>query len=218
MDETEIIKTYKNRLRIFLIIYYFSEDYFEGATPHLRKILTSEIKIQKVDFLLRNPDYFAFELLNLAATANTQDQTEIKEIVKEIFQNREPILRKLEMEKFFFGAYEDIDDVIGFLKGIGLIEFSSTKTLDLKTIDKRYFITDEAINKMNYRFTQLPALHWYQNRLNLIKKFFGHLSGHELKVRQYEIEEYKTADWGDYIEDIQEKVSEQFFTLFGEKL
>lgn len=218
MDETEIIKTYKNRLRIFLIIYYFSEDYFEATTPHLKKRLTSEIKIQKVDFLLRNPDYFAFELLNLAATANTQDQTEIKEIVKEIFQNREPVLRKLDMEKFFFGAYEDIDDVIGFLKGIGLIEFSSTKTLDLKTIDKRYFITDEAINKMNHRFTQLPALHWYQNRLSLIKKFFGHLSGHELKVRQYEIEEYKTADWGDYIEDIQEKVSEQFFILFGEKL
>jgi hypothetical protein len=217
MDETELIRRYKNRLRIFLIIYYFGEDYFDEANPHLRKILTAEVKIQKVDFLLRNPDYLAFVLLNLAK-AGKHDKNEIKEIVKEIFHNGEPVLRKLDMEKLFFGAYEDIDDVIGFLKSIELVEFSSNKSLDLKTTDKRYYITDKAVDKVAQKLPELPALQWYVDRLNLIKKFFGHLTGNELRVMQYKIEEYKTASWGDYIEDIQEKVSQQFFELYGESL
>ena len=64
------------------------------------------MNIQKLDFLLRNPDYFAYELLHYARENQTQ-KDEVKQLVKEIFNSNEPELRRLEMEKFFFGAYED---------------------------------------------------------------------------------------------------------------
>ncbi len=217
MEENQLIKTYKDRLRIFLILYYFSENYHEPKTPNLKKLFTSEVRIQKLDFLLRNPDYLAFELLNLAR-GNTHNNQEIKEIIKEIFLKQEPVLRRIEMEKFFFGAYEDIDDVIAFLKSIELIEFSSTKNLELKITEKKYFITEKAITTLENKLPKLPALNWYVERLNLIKKYFGHKTGSQLKAMQYKIEEYETASWGDYINDIKAKVEKDFFELYGEKL
>jgi len=217
MEESEIIKTYKDRIRILLILYFFSEDYFDTEKPQRKKILTSEVRIQKLDFLLRNPDYLAFELLNLAKRGKSE-KAEIKRIVKKIFEDKEPILRRLDMEKFFFGAYEDIDDVIGFLKSIEFIEFSSTKSLDLKTTEKKYYLTERATINIENKLPKLTALAWYVERLNLIKKYFGHMTGSGLKAMQYKIEEYESASWGDYINDIRSKVEETFFELFGEKL
>lgn len=217
MEESEIIKTHKDRIRILLILYYFSENFFEPTKPNLKKILTSEVRIQKLDFLLRNPDYLSFELLNLVKEGK-QDRTEIKYIVKKIFRDKEPVLRRIDMEKFFFGAYEDIDDVIGFLTSIDFVEFSSTRGLDLKTIDKKYFLTEKAITNIEKKMPTLTALNWYVERLKLIKRFFGHLSGSELKAMQYKVEEYESASWGNYISDIQEKVEGIFLDLFGEKL
>lgn len=217
MEETEIIKTYKDRIRILLILYYFSEDYNTPENPNLKKLFTSEVRIQKLDFLLRNPDYLAFELLNLAKKG-TCEKEEIKQVIKKIFENEEPVMRRLEMEKFFFGAYEDIDDVIAFLKSIDFIEFTSTKTLDLKTTEKKYFVTEKAIINLEDKLPKLSALIWYVERINLIKKYFGYMSGSELKAMQYKIEEYESASWGDYINDIQLKVEKAFFELYGEKL
>ncbi len=121
MDENEKIRSYKDRLRIFLILYVFSEPHTDNELPNVRKIFQSEQRIQKIDFLLRNPDYLCHELLD-KAKSNTSLQSEIKSIVKNIFASKEPILKRLEMERFFFGPYEDIDDVIAFLKSIDFID------------------------------------------------------------------------------------------------
>ncbi|MEH6944131.1 hypothetical protein, partial [Bacillus sp. JJ722] len=91
------------------------------------------------------------------------------------------------MERFFFGAYEDIDDVISFLKSMGFIEFKSKKSMDLKTIDKHYYITNLSIEKFESSIKELPSIQWYIQRCDLIKKFFGDLTGSQLKVLQYQI-------------------------------
>ncbi|MGL5277253.1 hypothetical protein [Myroides sp.] len=133
MSEHNNIRIYKDRIRIFLILYFFSEDYSDSSRPFCKKLFKSEVRIQKIDFLIRNPDYLAFELLNIAKR-DSEKSSEIKSIVLEIFNSKEPIIRRLEMERFFFGAYEDIDDVIGFLKSIDFIDFTSKKNIGLKTI------------------------------------------------------------------------------------
>ncbi len=135
MNETDKIRSYKDRFRIF-----FSKDHSDSSCPSRIKLFKSEIRIHKIDFLIRNPDYLAYELLNIAEKEESK-KVEIKKIVKDIFGNNEPTLKRLEMERFFHGAYEDIDDVIGFLKSIDFIDFSSKKSSDLKTIEKRYYIT-----------------------------------------------------------------------------
>lgn len=217
MNLEEQVRNYKDRLRIFLILLYFSEDYSSTDHPEHKKVFKSEVRIQKIDFLIRNPDYLAYELLTLGA-AEPAKQAEFKAIVKSIFNSSEPQLRRMEMERFFFGAYEDIDDVIGFLKSIDFIDFSSKKSTDLKTIEKQYFITEFAINKANAAISTLPALDWYVKRCELIRKYFGDLSGSQLKVSQYKIEEYKNASFKTFIGDISETVKINYFNMFNERL
>lgn len=217
MNENEIIRSYKDRLRIFLILYVFSEPYSDIKNPNFKKIFKSEQRIQKIDFLLRNPDYLAYELLNIANSEFTKKDG-IKVVIKDIFRNKEPILRRLEMERFFFGAYEDIDDVIAFLKGFGFIDFSSKKSLDLKTIEKKYFITEYAIEKFENAINSLSALKWYVDRCNLIKNYFGDLSGSQLRISQYQIPEYRNTSYKEYIGDIQENVKSEYYKLYSETL
>ena len=57
MDEQENIRAYKDRLRIFLILYFFAEDYSEASKPTYKKIFKSQGRIKKIEFLLRNQDY-----------------------------------------------------------------------------------------------------------------------------------------------------------------
>lgn len=148
---------------------------------------------------------------------NQADQTEIKNIIKDIFLNKEPILRKMEMTRFLFGAYEHIDDVISFLKSFGLIEFSSKKDDILRTVDKRYFLTEKAIEKLE-QVDNYNALLWYKERCLLIKKYFGQFSGSTLKDMQYQIEEYKETAYSDLISDIQNKVYTEFHLIYNEVL
>lgn len=217
MLENERIRIYKDRIRIFLILYYFSEEYSSAENPELVRVFKSEVKVQKIDFLLRNPDYLSYELINIARNDNSKSN-QIKTKINEIFSNSEPTIRRLEMERFFFGAYEDIDDVIGFLCSIGFIKFESSKSVDMKSINKSYYITQYAVNKVTELEKSASYLQWYFERCSLIKTYFGDLTGNQLKVRQYSIEEYKNTSYKEYIQDIQDNVREEFFSMYGEEL
>lgn len=216
IDDTTI-RLYKDRIRIYLIIYFFSERYNDDTTPNLVRVLYTETKIQKIDFLLRNPDYFALELLNLLHET-THDRYLIKNVILDIFRNKEPAIRRLEMRRFFFGAYEDIDDVIAFLESYGFIVFESARNSDLKIVDKRYYITRYAEEKTESLLTEMDSLKWYIDRCEQIKKYFGDYTGTQLKNMQYEEDTYSKASYGEFIADVQEKVKEIFKKEFGEEL
>ncbi len=217
MNEKDQIRDYKDKIRIFLILYCFSENYTDPSYPSRKKIFKSEVRLQKIDFLLRNPDYFAYELLNIA-TRDRSKKEEIRLIIKKIFNQGEPIIRRLEMERFFFGAYEDIDNIIGFLKSIDFIDFSSKKSINLKTIEKEYFITDTAESKVMNTISDLPSLQWYISRCELIKIYFGSLSGTQLKISQYQIDEYRETSYKNYIGSIYDLVVDDFKQLYNEEL
>ncbi|MCB0522255.1 MAG: hypothetical protein H6577_23665 [Lewinellaceae bacterium] len=217
MEENEIIQKYKHRLRIFLIIYVFSDDYQDEKRPAYKKLLQSEIKIQKIDFWLRNPDYFAYELLKLVKE-NPDKRTEIKLIVKDIFNSKEPEIRREEMEKFRFGAYQDLDDVIAFLSSVDLVKFESKRAIDSKVRNKKYFLTELALKKLNENINSLSFLQWYFDRCNLIKKYFGDKTGSQLKDIQYELDEYKTTSFNDYIAGISEFAKDEYQKIYHEKL
>lgn len=211
------IRQYKDRIRIFFIIYFFGEDYKGTEHPKCCKVLHTEVKIQKLDFLIRNPDYLAYELLELIETEGV-DKTEIGNVIKDIFAKKEPEVRRLEMEKFFFGAYEDIDQVIAFLVSCGFIEYISERDNKLRVIKKSYFVTREAENKIKENLKSIDALDWYVSRCELIKKYFGDYSGTNLKALQYQIDEYKNTFYKEYINDIQELVKQKYYKEFGETL
>ncbi|MBO2536546.1 hypothetical protein [Rummeliibacillus suwonensis] len=216
-DEFENIRIYKDRIRIFLILYIFSEEITGQKATLYKRVFKSEVKLQKIDFLLRNPDYFSYELL-LFARDGKFDLDEVKTIVKEIFNTREPSIRRLEMERFFFGAYENIDDVISFLKSIDFIDYQSKRSTDLKKIDKHYYITQFAYDKFENSLRELPTIQWYINRCRLIKRYFGDLNGSQLKILQYQIAEYRNTSYKEYINDIQGEVKKIYFEMYGEEL
>jgi hypothetical protein len=213
-----ILNPYRERLRILLILYFFSDDYNNPANPELVKVFRTETKIQKIDFLIRYPGYLCFELLRSYEELNNPTIDEVREIVKSVFRDQEPRLRTDEMKRFFYGAYEELDDVIAYLKAVNLIEFKSLRSAGLKDIRKEYFVTKYGAEKIEQGFRTIESAKWYFARCQLIKQFFGDLKASELKERQYAIEVYRETLLGSYIADIEEQVRTKFYNLFEENL
>lgn len=211
------IKIDKDRIRIFLILYFCSKEYVNSLKPQFKKIFESEVKLQKIDFWVRNPDYFSYSLLDIAEKESTKKQ-EIKSVVRKIFSDREPEIRKDEMERFLYGAYEDIDNAIAFLDSVDLIKFDSKKDIELRTIEKKYYITDFGANKVIENLPKSPFLKWYEDRCLLIQKYFGDKNGSQLKEIQYQVETYTKTPYGQLIPDISHLVKEKFKNLFQEML
>ncbi|PIC68940.1 hypothetical protein CSV77_16395 [Sporosarcina sp. P16b] len=211
---------YREKLRI-LLIFYFLSDEIEGTSklyPEYLKVFKSEVKIQKIDFLIRYPDYLAYELLNLVGEKGyCKDQ--IQRHVKSIFNSNEPELRREDMLRYFFGAYEEIDHIILFLVTVGFVKFESRRSVTGKVFDKLYFLSGFGINKVEKEILpNIQQAKWYEERLLLIKKYFGNLSGTELKIKQYEYDQYRTTPINQYIKGIQQEVKEKYFQLFEEEL
>ena len=83
---------------------------------------------------------------------------------------------------------------------------------------KQYFVTELAINKVNSTINKLPALDWYATRCELIKKYFGNLTGSQLKVSQYQIDEYRNTSFKNFIGEISEIVKRDYYKMFNERL
>ena len=211
------IKNNKDRIRIFLILYFCSKEYTDSLNPQFKKLFESEVKLQKIDFWVRNPDYFSYALLDIAEN-EPQKKQEIKSIVRKIFSDREPEIRKEEMERFLYGAYEDIDNAIAFLDSVDLIKFDSKKNIELRTIEKKYYITDFGAIKIIKNLPNSPFLKWYEGRCLLIQKYFGDKNGSQLKEIQYQVETYTKTPYGQLIPDISHLVREKFNNLFQERL
>lgn len=211
------INTGRDRIRIFLILYFCSKEYSDSLKPQFKRLFESEIKLQKIDFWVRNPDYFSYSLLDIAENEPTKKQ-EIKNIVRKIFSDREPEIRKEEMERFLYGAYEDIDNAIAFLDSVDLIKFDSKKDIELRIIEKKYYITEVGDSKVIRNLPDSPFLKWYEDRCLLIQKYFGDKNGSQLKEIQYQVEAYTKTPYGQLIPDISNLVKQKFNNLFQEKL
>jgi DNA-binding PadR family transcriptional regulator len=213
----DYLKKFRDRLRIMIILYTFC-DPLEDKTSGKYGVFRSEIKIQALDFLLRYPDFLSMELMDLLDNNRSNDKERIGKIIEAIYLDNEPEMRVEEMEKFFHGAYESIDDVIAYLVSVGLITHESKKRTDGKTYDKIYYITFEGSNKIIRFLNDISAVGWYYDRCMLIKEYFGSFSGTELKSRQYRYGEYSNISYRCHIQNINSKVKLAFFQRFNKSL
>jgi hypothetical protein len=208
---------YRDRLRILLILYYFSEPYQDELYTERVKVFRTEVRIQKIDFLLRYPSYLCYELLELVRSNNSL-RYEVKKIVKDIFDSDEPVLRTQEMMRFFYGAWEDLDNIISFLKSVNFLDFEAKKDTLLRDTNKYYYLKKEANHKIENELIKVSSADWYFKRCFIIKKYFGDFSGTELKILQYKNETYAHATLGEKIKDVEEEVKEYYHYLFNETL
>jgi hypothetical protein len=202
-------------VRILFIIYFCGQvqnpTLFDEYT--YTHVIDSETRLQKIDFWLRYPDHFANALLQ-EYQKNDQFRTrvqEIKQTVRSVFADQEPILRLIPMQKYLRGAYEPRDDVMTFL-------ISRSLAVQRGGYQKQYFLTSKGKSVVERILQECSESQWYASRCKLIQKFFGNLNGHYLRNLQYSEEVYKTAKLLETISPIESTVRERFANIFGEEL
>lgn len=205
-----------------LFILYFCHDYpLPGATQLPLDSsdqtsfwrIDSETKLQKIDFWIRYPDHLAIALLNLIETNQTvtSQKEEIRDVVRKIFQDEEPVVRWIPMRKYLRGAYEPLDNVMVYLSSRSL----AYRRIEERGRRNRYYLTPKGKQAVEAIITNCPEAKWYVSRCQLINSFFEHLSGFELRNIQYLDPSYSQAPYLATIQTIESQVRKHFEQIYG---
>jgi hypothetical protein len=167
------------------------------------RYFTPEYKLQKLDFLLRYPTYFAYELIELyrLEIPTACDGDAIKKIVRLILSDQEPDRRTDLYRKFFRGAYERIDRVEEWWYSRQLV-YRRTEPRGAARPQKYYFLTEKVETIVTHLVSNVPHAAWYDKRLRLLHQYFGELSAEQLKNLQYSHPAYRNAQLSEEIPDL----------------
>lgn len=213
------------RLLIILARFSIDRDALPGDPPCVpsrpfARHFTPEYYLQKLDFLLRYPTYFAYELIELhrLGIPSAADGEAIRRAVRSIIAEQEPKLRTQPFRKFWRGAYERIDDVEAWWHARGLV-YVGFQPRGLNPPQKHYFVTEDGIRSSERLVREVIHARWYANRVHLIHRYFGALSAAQVKSLQYTHRAYRQAQIDETIPDLPiEDVYASFAAVFGEEL
>ncbi|MCX4530956.1 MULTISPECIES: hypothetical protein [unclassified Streptomyces] len=168
---------------------------------HAVGVMRTQVKLQKLDFWLRNPDYLANELL----TEYENDREEaLLDIADRILRSEEPEVRRYPMLRHHFGAYEWLDDALAVLRSAGLLVRRRRGTVN-RVRQHDYFLLEEGRRVSREIIREAPAFDYYVQRVELVLRLAGEKSGSELKKQQYLTREYAETPRGTRIASISEQ-------------
>jgi len=209
----------RDAVRVMFILYFCCDDQlpFPGEYEDLHsRSIDSESKLQKIDFWIRYPDHLAAALMFGCEEDGSlsKRKEEIKQIIRRIFYEREPTIRWIPMRKYLYGAYEPLDTVMAFL---------SSRKLAYRRVAEwghrtRYYLTSKGCNAVEGLLKECEESQWYKERCQLIRLFFKHLNGFDLRNRQYLEKGYADTPNLETIDRIEIIVKQRFFQLYGEML
>lgn len=183
-----------------------------GAPEGCVKVIDAEMRIQALDFWLRNPDYLAHELLDQYEAGRKTDRSLLMTAV-EVMSGDEPDLRRMSMLRYLFGAYEALDDAMATLSLHGLAILKRKYKADGSAIaQSSFFLTEDGAAKA-LQLSAVEPLRWYADRTDLVAKVAGNRLGSALKKRQYEIAQYHNARYGRVIQPIKDQVAARLVEL-----
>lgn len=165
-------------------------------------VIRSEKRLQALDFWLRNPDYLADELLNVIGTPG-MDHSYV-EVARALLETEEPQLHHYPMPKWFYGAYEAVDDAMALLETYGLAHIRR-RGAPPKRLQNSFFLTADGKRAAD-DLASTPGLDWYGQQSKLVHLVAGSDSGNRLKERQYAQEGYAETQWGYAISSIADQV------------
>jgi hypothetical protein len=166
------------------------------------KAIRSERRLQALDFWLRNPDYLADEILNAIDLGALSD--DYTDTAQRLVTDQEPSWHHFPMPKWFYGAYEAVDDAFALLQGYGLALVQRRGTPGNR-LQNQFFLTEFGAEKAG-ELQGLDRLAWYPQQASLVALVAGDDSGTRLKERQYNQEAYAQAVWGTEIGSIRDQV------------
>lgn len=149
-------------------------------------VLRTQVLLQKLDFWLRNPDYFANMLLDRFEESR---DVALLDHAERILRSEEPEVRRYPMLRYRFGAYEPLDSALSVLSGAGLV-FRRREGTPGRTRQHNYYLTALGRGVARDIVTQEPALQYYVDRVALLVDVTAGRGGSELKDEQYLQQEY----------------------------
>lgn len=188
------------------------------------RYFTPEYKLQKLDFLVRYPTYFAYELIELCRLGVTSSisHREVMKIVRSILAEEEPDLRTNLYQKYLRGAYERLDAVEAWWHSRELVYRGLERRGALGSASrpqKYYFLTRKGEEVAKSLIANVKHAQWYDARISLLHKTFGNLSATDLKALQYSHKPYREAQLNEEIPDLPlEELIANFERVFNEPL
>ncbi|OBR53104.1 hypothetical protein A6456_09065 [Paraburkholderia tropica] len=150
------------------------------------KVVASEKKIQKMDFWVRNPDHFAYALLE----AHSENETlGYLEVAQSIVDSGEPEIRRDAMMRYLYGAYEPIDSALAPLVSYGLVQMKR----DTESRQRMFFLLPKGLEVADRMTSELNEAKWYSDRTTLLGDFCRGKSGDQLARWQYRHPAYAGA-------------------------
>lgn len=181
---------------------------------------TPEYYLHKLDFLLRYPAYFAYELAELHHLGKipTSERDEVRELVRAIVRDQEPELHTILFKRFWRGAYERLDRIESWWYSRELVYTTTTRRGDASP-QKHYVVTPGGVAAAERLVTEVDHARWYSQRIALIHRFFGGLSAAEVKAMQYRHPGYREAQLHEQIPNLSPaELSEALVGAFGEAM
>ncbi len=213
--------------RLLLILDAFArpvEPTTEGLLCYPTRPITShftpEYYLHKLDFLLRYPDYFAYELIELhrLGVGAAINRNSVCELVRSVLHHREPELMTLPFRRFWRGAYERIDAVESWFHARELI-YVGIEPRGEGRPQKHYFLTEKAHVAVQRLIAEVPESRWYADRIGLIYRYFSTLTPAQVKALQYRHAEYRNAQLAEEIPSLSPaEIREAFESVFNEPI
>lgn len=157
-----------------LVLLRVAGDPVGGSDPAgMAQVIRSEKRLQALDFWLRNPDYLADELVT-AVEAGALDASYLG-VAESLLTDPEPAWHHYPMPKWFYGAYEEVDDAFAILQayGLGLVRRRGAPP---KPLRNQFFLTEFGAEKADELATT-DVLSWYSRQAKLVHQVAGSDSG-----------------------------------------
>lgn len=199
----------QHAVRLLVILAECGDQTKAGDPAGTARVIRAELKVQALDFWLRNPDYLADELGTKVEAGELS--TTFLHVARNLLDDPEPDLRWYPMPKWHFGAYEALDDAFSLLETYGLAKLGKLGGVR-KTVRSQFFLTDTGL-RAAVELAEEPRLSWYSEQVKLVGLVAGDDNGSRLKQRQYQQAEYAGTELGVHIGSIAPKVRERLDIL-----
>jgi hypothetical protein len=173
-------------------------------------VVQSQVRLQKLDFWVRNPDYLANELLN--DYENGDHDAALLGLAADILDSEEPELRRYPMLRYLFGAYEDLEDALSVLRHADLV-VRRKKGQPGHVVRSDYFLLQAGRDMIDKIRTDFPGLMWYSARSALVVELAAGQGATQLKDRQYIVEEYLNTPNGVRIPSIADRARQRLAAI-----
>jgi hypothetical protein len=165
-------------------------------------VLESQVRLQKLDFWVRNPDFFANELLNEYERCG---DIELLAQAGAILDSDEPEVRRYPMIRFLFGAYEPLDDALAVLRSAHLVVRRKRGSAG-RVQQHDYYLTRSGRDTADRILHDAPAFAYFVDRTRAVATLADGYRGTHLKDRQYQQGEYRDTMIGARIATIAPRV------------